>query len=290
MSVKHDLNLWLLRGLHALIALSLPLLIFALAGCMKAKEQKEDLGPEVPVQNINDALSRVQDQASFDNLKIGQYLSFVDTRRVENGDTAILLGTKRIDVIDRTDTTAQARFTFKIGSAVRLADGKFETTISEEALWLDKVAAASAFSPANASPLGLKAPAGQKITAESLVHSRDATVNQPQRVTFHHLQESDGIVPVSDTIKARSDCAGLNPCEIPAHFLQFDMVIWADSSNYQKISFDFAYSLKTPFIPEGANFDQITGLMIVDCRSTYVPVEKRTVYVRDCLTLDNFQN
>jgi hypothetical protein len=282
-----NFNLWLLRGLHALIALSIPALIFVLAGCMKGKEQKEDLGPEVPVATINDALARIQDQATFNTLKTGQYLTFTDTRRIENGDDAVLLGAKKIDVIDRQDTTDQARFTFRVASSVRQLDGSFETTVTEEPLWLDKVTTAAI---AAVVPLGLKVPGGQKITAASLVHSRDATVNEPQRVTFHHFRESDGVVPVSDTIKARSDCAGLNPCEIPAHFLQFDLVIWADSTNYQKISFDFAYSLKTPFIPIGANFDQITGLMIVDYRATYVPVENRTVYVRDCLTLDDFQN
>ena len=94
----------------------------------------------------------------------------------------------------------------------------------------------------------------------------------------------------SETLKARSDCAGLNPCELPAHFVQFDMVIWSSSDNYQKISFDFAFSTKTPFIPFGRDFDQMSGLLIVDCRSTYVPVTNRTVYVRDCLTLDDFQN
>jgi hypothetical protein len=42
-------------------------------------------------------------------------------------------------------------------------------------------------------------------------------------------------------------------------------------------------------IPFGRDFDQYSGLLVADCRSTYIPLETRTVYVRDCLTLDDFK-
>lgn len=286
MITRENLNLWLLHGLHTLLALALPAILFlVVSGCMKAHEQKEDLGPEVSSDTILDAVDRMQSQATFDNLKVGQYVMYVDTRRIENADNAMVMGAKRIDVIDRVDTADEAHFTLKVANSILLNEGKYESTISEQPLWLTKVS-----SVANSvSTLGLKSPP-RKITVASLAHSRDVTVEEPQKITFHHMRESDGVVPASATLQARSDCAGLKPCEIPAHFLHFDMVIWEDSSKYQKITFDFAYSLKTPFLPLGNNFDQLDGLIVADCRATYVPVQNRTVYVRDCLTLDDFQN
>ncbi|MGZ3723586.1 MAG: hypothetical protein ACXVA9_11675, partial [Bdellovibrionales bacterium] len=249
MSKSWNLNLWLLRGLHLLLALAVPAVLTLMLGCMKAKEIKEDLGPENSPQSVNGALGEIETKANFDHLAIGQFLIFTDTRRIENGDSAILLGQRKIDVLDRQDTTTQAHFTIRIVNSVRQLDEKYETTATEEALWLNKVSSA-------VTSLGLKPVTPQKLSAESLAHSSDASVPAPKKITFHHLRTSDGIVPASLTLKNRNDCAGLNPCELPAHFVQFDMVIWADDTNYQKISFDFAFSTKTPFIPFGTDFDQ----------------------------------
>lgn len=259
---------WIGYGLRAVALLCIPFVFSFFAGCMKAGPKKEDLGPEVSPNAINDALLKASSGASTDNLAVGQMLSFVTTRRIENGDTELLLGGRKVEVIDRQDTDSEKRFTLKITQAHRLNDGNFETTVSEDALWLSQENLASAL-------------ARTKIMDSS-------TDPVEKKVTFHHLHEFDGVLDAPANIKARPGCGGLSPCEIPVHYVQFEMVIWDNDTDYQKIAIDFAFTTKTPFLPFGHDFDQLTGSLIVDCRSTYIPVDSRTVYVRDCMTLDDF--
>lgn len=282
MNEKSQYSQWLLGGLHLLLALTVPVLLSVMIGCMKATAKKEDLGPEVPSQEITNALARATQGSDLNSLAVGQYLSFSDTRRIENSESVIDLGGRRVEVLDRKDTTTEAHFTMRVVNTQRLLNGKFETTTSEDALWLTKVASSAAI------PMRLRATRDNSLTAEDLSMGV-STQSQPQRITFHHLHESNGVLDAPPAVKSRANCSGLNPCEIPAHFLQFDMVRWQDATNYQKFSIDFAFTNKTPFIPFGHDFDQLTGVLIVDCRSTYVPVDSRTVYVRDCLSLDDFQ-
>lgn len=256
------------------------LLALTLSSCIKAREKKEDLGPPVASEKINDALLGATNGATLDTLAVGQSLSFSTTRRVENGDSEITLGARKIDVIDRQDTNDEKRFTLRISKSRRLDDGSFDSTVTEDALWIPK---------AQATATGLLAPSGS-LTAESLAQSVAAEDSSPpERVTFHHLRESNGVMDPPTRVKARSDCGGLNPCELRVHYVQFDMVLWANDSDYQKISIDFAFTDRVPYLPYGKDFDQLTGALIVDCRSTYVPVNDRTVYVRDCSTLNDFQ-
>ena len=67
------------------------------------------------------------------------------------------------------------------------------------------------------------------------------------------------------------------------------MAQWENETDFQKVSLDFAFSLNPPFLPFGADFEQLSGIMVTDCRATYIPIEGRTVYVRSCKTLEDFQ-
>lgn len=278
---------WLWHSLHLLLTLSVPLLLTVMLGCKQAKAKKEDLGPAMDIKLLDDALVRVAEGASFNTLAVGQYLQFSDIRRLENEETAITLGGRRIDVIDRVDTPEQARFTLHITDSLRQNDGKFRTKLTEEALWLDKVPVA----PASLRALGTST--RRSMTAEAIVQSTVQAMaddEEKKKVTLHHLRESDASIAPPTAVKMRADCGGLNPCELRVHYIQFDLVIWENTSDaYQKISFDFGFSTQTPYLPFGKEFDQLSGLLITDCRSTFVPLESRNVYVRDCLDLEDFK-
>jgi hypothetical protein len=280
-------KLWLLRGFHFLLALSVPLVLTVMLSCMKATAQKEDLGPAFTADQINAAIARVQANSTLNNLAVGQYLVFDTTRRVANGDDTIDLGGRRIDVIDRQDTTDQARFTSRITTSTRLPNGTFETTVAEDALWLDKVAAAAATAvtlrPANGSPV---------LNAASLVHLNDdpTTDGTTPTISYYHLQESDGVIPAPPTVAAKPNCGGLSNCQIPLHYIHFDIVTWQDSQNYTKVTIDFGFSTLTPLIPVGLDFAQLSGLLISNCQASYLAVDNEQVYVRDCESLDDYQN
>lgn len=273
---------WLLHGLHLVLACSVPVVLTLLLSCMKAKPVKEDLGPEVPPSAINDALSRMMQQSSLNKLAVGQYLDYTTTRRIENDDSTTTLGERRVEVIDRQNTsTDQSVYTLRITDTNRDQTGNFSSVVSEDSIQLDTSGSSSSTSAANI--------LSNSEFMKTYVRALDSSAPTAQRISYYHLNESDGVIDAPPSVAARAGCSGLNPCNIPVHYVQFEMVLWQDAINYQKIDFSFAFSLATPYIPFGSAFSQLTGLLVVNCQSTYLPVEGTTVYVRDCSAIDDFQ-
>lgn len=263
----------MLRSVHFLLSLLIPVFVVLMMGCIRAKEEKADLGPEVPADEIDRALSKAMHGADLSQTRVGQFLSYSVVRRLENEETTINLGSTRVDVFDKTETANEVRFTLKIVKAQRMNDGSFEVRQSEEPLVLQK-------SPNIASRLSAASLSANQVSA---------TEKKPSKTTFHRLRTSDGTREVPAAVKGKVDCGGLSPCELPVHYIQFDMVQWYTDDSYQKVALDFAFSTKTPYLPFGENFDQLNGVLITDCRATLIPAEGRTVYVRDCMDLEDFQ-
>ncbi len=269
----------LLHSLHFLLAVTVPLLLtLLLAGCMKATEKKEDLGPEFAATAINAALARATAGADPLQMAIGQYLDTDETRVILNNSVATTMGARRVEVIDRQDTTDKAKVTLRISKATRQEDGTFETVVTEDSVAIDKTTTTI--------PASLRALPPPTLTVATLAARANAAGSTTK---FYHLQESDASIDPPVPVKARAGCGGLSGCQLPVHYVQFDMVLWKDDVNYQKISIDFAFSHATPFLPFGADFNQLSGVLITDCRSTYVTVDGRNIYVRDCSTLADFK-
>lgn len=285
MIAKSNRDEWHWRTLHLLLALVLPFVLFSLVGCIKAKASKEDLGPEVPPASIDQALSKAIGAGDVTHTAVGQYLLYSLVRRLENNDSVMTLGGTRIEVLDRQDkdTDPLANYTLRITQSNRMADGSFETTQSESPLTFRKPATSMAIAPPELSELNTKA-----IVAHAMDESTQGG-SGPVKTTFHHLKESTQIIDPPPTVKAKSNCGGLSPCQMTVHFVQFDLVLWSNDTDYQKVSLDFAFSSQAPFLPYGEDDQQLSGVLLTDCRSTYVPVDGRTVYVRDCFNLDDFQ-
>ena len=286
MTAKPTRDDWHWRTLHLAFALVLPFFLFTLVGCVKGKASKEDLGPEIPPAAIDQALSKAIGAGDVTRTAVGQHLLYSTVRRLENADSVITLGGTRIEVLDRQDkdTDPLANFTLRITQSTRMSDGSFETTQSESPLTFRKpAAAAAAFVPPSLSQLNAK------VIAAHAMDEAPLGGGGPAKTTFHHLKESSATIDPPPTVKAKSNCGGLNPCQLDVRYVQFDLVIWSNDTDYQKVSLDFAFTSQVPFLPYGQDDQELSGLLLTDCRSTYVPLEKRTVYVRDCLNLDDFQ-
>lgn len=286
MTVKSTRDDWHWRALHLTMALVLPVVLFTLVGCMKGKAKKEDLGPEVSPEAIDQALSKAIGTGDVTRTAVGQYLLYSTVRRLENADSVITLGGTRVEVLDRQDKDADplANFTLRITQSTRMGDGSFETTQSESPLTFRKPATATSLAlPSSLRRLNAKA------IVERAMEETPLGGGGPVKTTFHHLQESSATIDPPPTVKAKSNCGGLNPCQLDVRYVQFDLVMWSSDTDYQKVALDFAFTSQVPFLPYGQDDQQLSGLLLTDCRSTYVPIEKRTVYVRDCLNLDDFQ-
>ena len=250
----------------------LALTLLAALGCKRAKEEKADLGPEAKGTEIDDALSHVLDGRAAPAFTPGQYASYSILRRLENSENTIVLGGVTAGVHVAAD---QASKYLLIEKSYRQADGTFVTDTSEVPLGSVGVSLAGALN-------------AQALRTQGL-EMRARAAQQPTKVTFHKLSVSDGVMPAPARLAARPDCGGLAPCELPVHYVRFTMVVWYGDTDYQKVNLDFAFSSATPWLPFGKEFEKLTGVMVADCRSTYVPVEGRTVYLRDCQQLEDVQ-
>lgn len=247
------------------------LLVLASLGCKRAKEAKADLGPEVTGEAVDEALSHVLDGRSAPTFAPGQYASYSILRRLENQENTIVLGGVSVGVHPSADGASKFLL---IEKSFRQADGSFQTITSEESLGSTGMSLSAA----------LSAQALRTYARE--VSTREA---QPRKVTFHKLSVTEGTMPAPARLSGRSDCGGLSPCEFPVRYVRFALVAWYGDDDYQKINLDFAFSSATPWLPFGKEFERLTGVLVADCRSTYVPVEGRTVFVRDCQQLEDIQ-
>jgi len=259
--------IWGWRALHLLVAFAVPLvLVLILSGCKRAKEEPEDLGPVATADQVDAALGRAIDMAELPDPRPDQFVYYDVSRRIENEESTINLGSLRVTVMPKNDPAHEVLFPLRIVDVVRLANGQFEERISE-----DKIAPRE---PMNFAKIGS-------------LHAMNISALS-RRTSFHRLQESSAVIPAPRMVRERSDCGGISPCELQVRLVQFDLVIWTSDTKFIKIHIDMAFSPQPPWIPFGEDFQRVNGLLIKDCRSTYVDIGSRRVYVRDCQDLQDF--
>ncbi len=279
---SEDSSSWLLHGMHLALALAIPLFLTLMIGCKKVEAEKTDYGPEISGDAIDHALSKAINGASLSNVTVGQYVDYDVNRRLENEETVTTLGATRIMVIDKEENSDRVKFTLRITKSTRMNDGTFETKVTEEPMFLDKQKEQTSLSQVAASRYS-----SESLKARAMAEA--TPLKKTTKVTFHRLQEFTEPLAAPPLTKNRADCGGLTDCQMMVRYIRFDMVQWYDDGSQQKISLDFGFSLDTPYLPFGEEFDQLSGLLVLDCRSTYIPIEGRTVYLRDCQTLEDLQ-
>jgi hypothetical protein len=285
-------EVWTWRGIHFVLVALLPLILVFLAGCKVAKETTEDLGPAFTDEQVDEALNKAIEGYTFRYIHVGQFVHYDMNRRLENQETTINLGNldvriKAIKDQEPGDDPNSITFIVKAEQNDRNASGGFDTKITEEPLTL-------IYSPSLSDALKVSAldamrstASAARVTTASLRSQAGAMASQP--VTYHHLKTFTTEMDVPEKVRETADCGGIPNCKLRVNFIQVQMVVWKSESSYQKYALDLAFSPDMPYIPFGDGMDQLNGLMVQNCQSTYVPIEKRTVYVRDCLILDDFR-
>lgn len=277
-------DLWFVRGLHLALAASIPMILIFLAGCKVAKETKEDLGPEYSNEQVDEALSKAITGYTFRYIHVGQFVHYEMSRRLENQETTTNLGNLNVDVkaikdVEPGDDPNVVTYIVRADSNTRNMSGGFDQVIVEEPLRL-------IYDPSLSS--ALESRGAQSYSAQSLKKQVSGTAEELP-VTYHHLRTFSDTIDVPAAVRATPDCGGIPDCKLHVNFIQVQMVIWKSESSYQKVMLDLGFSPDMPFLPYGKGFEGLTGLTVQDCRSTYVPIEKRTVYVRDCMNLTDFR-
>jgi hypothetical protein len=272
---------WLIYSFHILFVLLTPFLFALVLGCNRIKAEKVDYGPEVSDDDVNNALVKAVSGRTFNNIAVGQYVDYDINRRLENEETVMTLGRLHSKVIDKKEDADTVTFTLQVTRSTRMDSDAFETVVTEEPLILEK-AKDITFAQVVRSQYS-----AQSLRAQSLAEKADGP--KKTRVTYHRLQEFTKVVDAHNYIKPRNDCGGLTNCQLTIRYVFFDLVQWYENGQSQKVSLNFGFSPDSPFLPFGDDFDQMNGLLVTDCRSAYIPVTGRTVYVRDCQNIQDLQ-
>ncbi len=261
------------RGLHFILALALPLILtLVLLGCIKAKEEPADLGPQVSEEELDLALSKAVHGATL-NPAVGQYITYSVTRRLETQEFVESLGAGKVEVIKKTEDVAagEVTYTLRIVQSTKLVDGTYETVEKESALTL-------AIGASVAKALLAQTPSG-----------RASVMAKPIKRTYHRLRQTPTQIDVPALVKSRPGCGGVPSCRLPVTHVQYDIVDWYSDTDFRKLAVDLTFSTVTPYLPFGKDVDQFTGLLITNCVSFQANVAGRTIFVRDCANLEDFQ-
>lgn len=250
-----------LSAIHFLLAIFIPVLLFVLAGCKKAHEEKADLGAQVDPQEIQKVLDTVQNRVDINSLKANQQISYELNRRFVGQDNTYLLGSHQLQVLNRTSRSDLGLdlATILHNETIRKEDHfdqlKFEQTIP------------------------LKTPNATLQPGQPLVPGIQASAHMAsdvRSVTYHNFETSTGKVQPPDKALARPNCAGLSPCELNVTYIKYDEVIWNADSSYDTVHYDFSFTSDLPYM------GGLMGLMVAGCVSQNVPIGQYRYLVRDC--------
>lgn len=265
------------RSLHFLMALSLPLILSVLLmGCIKAKEEPADLGPEYSEDQIDLALSKAV-HGTVLVPAVGQFTTYVATRRLETEENTLSLGALKAEVFKKDDPDPNNpdidTFRMRITQSTRLEDGTYETVQKEDVLQLKNSSSLTA-AVLNQTPTG-----------------RAAALEESDRRTYHNLVEISDTIDVPPLVKQRPGCGGIPSCKIPVKLVKYDIVDWKSKDEFRKLAIALTFSQATPYLPFGKSnsMDQFNGVLINNCVGQLAYVVGRTIFVRDCFDLADFQ-
>jgi hypothetical protein len=251
---------------HALLALLIPFLIFALVGCTSDYNgEPVDYGPEVPIANVINALKLPSKDIDPTKMKEGAFVHFQTVQVIGANEIYSVIADTGQTIKKREETDAQVTFSleeekysYKQGQKpdhlVRdfnlIFDKPTKSPVGSTEVPVDPSASASALSSALA-PLvaGSKAASGLvsgEVSGGPVVNAQEV------KVTYHNLRTSLSQVAPPAGVASKAGCLGLPQCLMTLHNVSFDQVAWNPSGPPDRIHFEFAVS---PHVPQHAGFN-----------------------------------
>ena len=266
---------------NAILFLGILISVASVLSCVRAEEEKEDLGPAVDTKAVQEVLTEVFSGNTYHNGKVDQFVYYEENISAQGGAPQDR-GFDYIKVVERkiseTDPTF-LQFTMHYIRKKLDENGKFQTVETEETYNVNKNAE-STMGPLES---------GMRILSQSSRLKTMGRSGKPIKVTYHNFEVKRGdVLPVPEAVRSRADCGGISGCRLNSVMIKLDEVKWYSETDYDKMHFDFVYSKDTPYLINIQN-DTMGGLMIMGCLSTYIPYQGRKVYVKDCVNLKDFQ-
>lgn len=275
-----------------LMAIFLPLILFAFVGCMKKPENKADYGPEVPMNEIRKAVDAVAPPDLY-SMRKGQFVSIDESQVI---DTQLpLTYYQRLDKVVGYDVVGDiTTLTFDI-TTNELVDGKW-VPFSLSNIPVSYKNTSILFQSTDVKSLATRT---KKSSGLSLMSLKKQDEEVKKKVTYHNLTQETGVMPVPPAVSKQTDCGGLSElaCKNGLRYIQvkFDRVIWDTEDHGTKTAMTFIYSADAPtyvYSWDDMNALEITN-QIKTCAQTWVELDagggnKQTVPVLQCAEVRDF--
>ncbi len=253
----------------------LVLLCLALVGCngipspfdsAEKTDQAVDYGPETPVESVQSALSQAAAGTDPTQIKVGEYVDFIENQVVQNQVSSLVSETAQTVVLRNQDsdsivyTIDQDKVTYKSDGTAQKVSTEFQQT-------------ASVHSSVHSS-------------VRSSVHSTlRQTLMQMQsaKLKYYNLKTSMALSDPPPAVKAAADCGGLSTCQIHIYKISFDQVDYSDDQLGNKIHVDYTISPDVPYL----------AAILNECLTTLLTVPNGhqgsgEVLVQQCSPIQNF--
>lgn len=270
------MNRLVLRVLHFVCALTLPLALLILVSCIQAHEEHAPLGPEFDPNQLDEVLTKATDGATVSRLQKDQMIHYEESVRVDNRDPSLHMSTHVLNVIDRSPNpgTDSVRITYHHSNSFRDEDGTWQDIETEDTYDIPNSPSLSA---------GLLLSLGQNDVVSLSKAMAMAPLSSPTHISYHNLKVFEGDIDPPSVIKKKANCGGVPNCRLHATFLSFDEARWSDDSHYTKVTWKYTLTNQLPYM-EG-----LFGAMIERCAGFSAVQDSKTHYLNDCQYLTDAQ-
>lgn len=283
--------------------------ITVLTGCKGDEGDPVDYGPEVSTNQINDELNKPIVTMDPLNIKKGEFMDKVQSQTVA-GQAYTMTGEVGRTVVDRIETDTEV--TFKIIETE--VDYSNSQTVSRELIRIASKPTSSSSSNSNSGSSNSSTATNSALaTSNSLMDivnpfqamenmgllvTRNPFANQflsyvrsalslsanssssaTARRSFHNLKKSSAIQAPPDSVQKQVNCGGVKDCKLHVYKVAFDMLVWTDPSNPDKVHREFSLSPDVPFLSS----------LVSQCDTLLVPLEKGKTIVTLCEDVVNFK-
>lgn len=263
---KNDITWWMI--LHFLLALSLPLILWGLVGCVQEPKLSEpNIGKQEKAEDILAVINEIFLQRDPDSLELGQAVLYETNLRVNSTDSVHLLAETLEQVIDIEKTPSLIHATVAQVDIDYTVDPP-DTLISEYIISIERPTPSHLY-PKVTSSLQEKQPLNHLSTLSLYPQEEEA-----QRITYHNLQVSQGSQSPPTLVREKENCGDVPNCQLRYTQVSYDMVLWYSQTEFKKVAVEFKFSLDTPFL----------GIILSQCNSSV----EGPYFVRICSFLRDF--
>lgn len=275
---KQPREVWLLMGLHALLAVLIPAVFLLLAGCTTdLKEEEISLGPEVSQEKVVDALISAWENTSPYNMQPGEGVLYDVNQWIETSP-AMNVGALIRVVIDREDQGDLIKITVRRREITVDENGKQQVTErDEDPVILPKPELIQSLPPQKGIQMmasALKALQGSSIAEVSPFAEGEGD----ERMTYHDLKIEKTEIDPPQAIRERDNCNDLPNCKIVVTKISYDEVYWK-GKQWTKQHFSYILS------------DHLTWLsrFVESCQKFMYETPDRSYLIRSCSQLKDFE-